>query len=373
MRYNFKIFLGLILLFTIAIFAQEQPILLKTVNNAYETILHFSPEDYHLSARGPGDERPRYGAQGIYAGDRYLVVWDINNFYVFDIQSYQKLATVATEFSIKDIVESDGVIYCLTINDYIYEYPSFENAIKNRFISTYKNLSDFNLNKKLLQSRKHRKGESLDKLPTIEQINEMRKQIPKWKMEIPRSLHVYNHSIYLEIEGNYLDIKQDLNREEGDDFSYLFLREQIRGQRYWPLINNTFIRVKRDYEKNNVIHFSILKKDILTQQVDTTTVRIKHPEEMGDFSSGIPFAFINNWVYLHCYWNYIENHKYDGKSILGLDLVGRQAINFNLPGYIKKLGVLENTYKYFASKNISIFIISYNQDFSFDVLKVEVQ
>ena len=140
--------------------SQENSVELKTVDNAYETILHFSPEDYHLSARGPGDERPRYGAQGIYAGDRYLVVWDINNFYVFDIQSYQKLATVATEFSIKDIVESDGVIYCLTINDYIYKYPSFENAIKNRFISTYKNLSDFNLNKKLLQSRKHRKGET---------------------------------------------------------------------------------------------------------------------------------------------------------------------------------------------------------------------
>lgn len=380
-------FLNLLFLIILTVvwgtYAKPEAIKLKTVKNAYTRIIHFSPEDYYLTYRSPGDERPRYGAQGIYAGESHLIVWDINNFYVFDLNSHEKLAKIKSPFSIRDIIECQGKIYCLTINDHIYEYDSFENYRKYRFISSYKNLADYKKSVEILSepirkaktSKAYRKKIS-EKEQLAAEIEKMESQLPKmWpKMQIS-SLHCYQNEVYLNVENNYLNMKQEVNYEQMNTKNFLFLKQPVRGKANWTLSNNSLIQVKRwggIGPTNDKISYEIRIKDFFSKDYNSQFFKVELNSKQKYFVSGIPFAIIKDILFLNCVWKF-PNEKHElGLSVFGFDLKKQDVKNIELPNHLKKLHILTNNLKYYSFTISSLFILSYNNDYSFDILELEV-
>jgi len=368
---NRRIFIGLIIFFISVnnVKSQQKTVTFKQIKNSYKRIIHFSPNDYVIRTEGSGS-----GIKGIYAGDNYLIVWDIDNFYVFDINSYNKLATVTPEFSIKDIIEIGGKIYCLS-GDNIYEYSNFAEYTKYRLESVFRNLADLKRDRELLSKRY--KGKD-DEIPpgfmSIEQVRQLRSQIPRWSKKQIISIHNFHGTIYLNINNNYLNMRQDLIMDLDDKQYYLFLKKPPCEAERWWLIDDNFFRVR--HTKNNIkrlFSFDVLKKDFYSQEIDTTSFIIDPTQTTGNFVSWIPFAFVNNWIYLNCSWDYLDDNQYFGKSIIGLNLKTKEAVNIDLPDGVQNLGFVTTSLKYFTFTASFLFILVYNKDLSCDVLKVEAK
>ena len=71
---------------SINLYSQQEPAKLETIKNAYQRIIHLSPDDYIIQKEA--EDNPGSGIMGLFAGNKYLLVWDIANIYVFDIATY---------------------------------------------------------------------------------------------------------------------------------------------------------------------------------------------------------------------------------------------------------------------------------------------
>ena len=370
---NKKILIGLLisLITNVNLFSQEKPIELKTIKNAYEKIIHFTPEDYDAPTKAPEDGRPIMGIQGLFAGDNYLIVWTEHNFHVFDINSYKKITVVDAELAIKDVIEHQGKIHVLTYGDCIYIYNTFSDFDSYRFLSSWKNLAEYKTCTSESNIKKYQEEAKI--IPTDKENRKiLRKQVYPWRSTQVASLHSSQGQLYLSIDNTYFNFNEDLIKEIEGGKKYLFPIEEIKvGKRDWYLFDGKCVLAKRKFV-NNCTLLNVLHKDFNSEIIKSTkyVIRNSNKEEL---RANLPIAYVNNWLYLLCSWKYRGNNTYRGKSVLALNIDNKKVINFEMPFGIFGLPVYTNYLKYYSFSNSVIYGIFYNEDFSFDIVKLEVQ
>jgi len=379
-------------------FAQQEPIELKTITGAYQRIIHLNSDDYLLKKEGP-EGYPGSGIEGIYAGDKYLIIWDIVTLQVFDISNYTRLATIKIKYAIRDVVETEGKIYCLSKNDYIFVYDSFE------FFNQYEIVTDFNsvpeyksylAKHKLstfpeLSKERVRLKKNLDKPeePAKEQSEQLTVQKekleyyaslngePVWQRAHIWSLHVVDGKVFVNVDYNYLDFKQDFVSEKDDiitmkdNHHFMVLKEEAIKKGYKFLVNNSLVELSKGYSnKLNSI-------DIKVTAMNSHDRKMTHFAIPSDMQNGKLLTIIfkgiqDNWIISSAYWDYENNDQYSGVSVLNLNLSTKEIINFKFPDWPLNLPFVTNTSKYYSYKKPYMYALLYNYDLSVDIIKVEV-
>jgi len=364
------VFLQLIIFITFnEIFSQNA---IKQVQANYEKIIHFDKNDYHLREISPNYQGPVAGVQGLYAGDNYLIIWDNRNAFVFDLKTYTKLATLTPPMSVDDIVEKNGVIYCLCTpirtDDRIYIYDSFDSFREYIYPSQFQNLTEYKA------FRNEYKGDQ-----NIEQ-KEMRKRRPS-STAVPmpinhiRSLHISEGKLLANIEFNYFSIEQDFNVEKDNEQFYLFTNHTIQKKelKWLPfLLNGTLLSYSRTKLNDKYIKMEFNLHNRNYNFIKKEEIALESDDNIGKIVSTIPISLIDDCIILRCARDF-KNKNFCEDFILIVNLKTKEMQNIRLPDNIKNMGVVTNYLKYSSFSNSSIFLISYNSDLSFDILKVEVK
>lgn len=352
---------------------------LKQLQPHYEKIIHFDKEDYHLRGINPDDYKgyegyPINGVQGLYAGDKYLTVWDNENVFVFDLTTYTKLATLSPPLSIDDIVEKDGVIYCLynggRTDTRIYVYDSFDSYKEYIFLSQFKNLAEYKTFRKefTLDQKEGQKRIRKRKPPSLTDRRSLR------GMRI-RTLDVSEGKIYANIEQNFLNIEQDFNIENEDGKFYMFTKQDIqKKERKWLpfLFNGTILSCSRKKLEDDSVKIEFIFDDLEDNFLKKEEIVLESNEQIGKIASSTPLALLGDRIIIRYLRDYL-NKDYCGAFILIANLNTKEKQIIELPNPPRNLGIMTNYFQYASFSNSSAFLISYNSDLSFDILKVEVK
>lgn len=336
----------------------------------YQKIIHFDKTDYHLKNIPKGYEGPVPGIQGLYSGDKYLTVWDRENVFVFDLTNYTKIATLSPPLSISDIIEIDGTIYCLSnsarTDNRIYVYDSFDNFKEYIFLSSFKNVTEYKafLNEFRNDDQQRRRRR---KPPSLTASRSLRgKHI--------RTLSVSAGKIFVDIEGNYLSFTDDFNVESEDRLFYLFLNKDITQKEQLYLLSSE--KLISSHNKNitdkNETSYEITLIDINDKKTLKKDFIIPTKNDTFNFVGCFPKILIEKQLYLECSWENLIDKDYYGKSLLVLNLENNEIVNLKLPDRLKNLKIQTNSTKYISFSNSSAYLISYNSDLSFDILKVQL-
>ena len=377
-------------------FSQQEPPKIKTITGAYQRIIHFNPDDYNLFKEGPG--MPGSGIMGIYAGDNYLILWDVAAIYVYDINNYTKLTTIKPKFTPRDIIENQGKIYCLSKNDVILIYDTFKTFKEYRFNSRFRTVAEYKsfLAQGKLRSfpdpQKRRSGRSRTKQQIEKAKETLQKRLAQkekleyyaslngevvWRRAPLRSLHLFQGKIYVNVDHNILDLENDFVTEEDDVINmdsnsyFMVLKQEADDKKMTAFINGNIVSVKRE-SRNKLAKLNINIKDIHYNNIKKCTFLIPMDDNSGELRGTIPHALINNWILMKSLWRLPKNDYYSGLAILKLNVETKEKIKIKLPDKPRNLGFVTNSLKYYSYSNSYIYAIAYNSDSSFDVLKVEV-
>jgi len=356
------------------VFSQNEIKPMKQLQPKYEKIIHFDKNDYHLREIPDGYEGPVQGVKGLYAGDKYLIVWDNRNVFVFDLKTYAKLATLSPPLSINDIVETNGVIYCLysggRTDPRIYVYDFFDSFKEYIFINQFCNLAEY---------KAFRQQFAVDQNET--QKREMKRGLPRSPEQHSirgkhiRTLDVTEEKIYANIEHNFLNLDQDFSIENDNGKLYLFTKQEIqkKERKLLPfLFDGMMLSYDRKKLDDNSVKIEFFFNDMKDNFLKKEEIVLESNEQIGRIVSSIPITLIDNRIILRCARDYL-NKNYSGDFILIVNFKTKLMQNIELPVDSKNLGIVTNYLKYSSFSNSSIFLISYNPDLSFDILKVEVE
>ncbi|MFZ5516518.1 MAG: hypothetical protein ACOY90_07750 [Candidatus Zhuqueibacterota bacterium] len=352
---------------------------LKQLQPQYEKIIHFDKDDYALKGINPDDYKGRegeliYGVQGLYAGDKYITVWDTKNVFVFDITTYANLATLTPPLSINDIVERDGVIYCLVsssrIDNRIYVYDSFDSFREYIFVSQFPNLSEYKAFREQSAREKYDRQNKRMK-PRLQRL--IAPQLPRG-MHI-RTLDISEGKIYANIELNFLNIEQDFNIENDNGKFYMFTKQDIlkKEPKFFPvLFNGTILSCNRKKLDDNHVKLEFLFTDLEYNLIRENEIVLESNDYVGKIVDNTPVGIIDDHIILRCLRAHFDRN-YDDEFILIINLSTKETKTIELPYVIKNLSIMTNYFQYTSFSNSSAFLISYNSDLSFDILKVEVK
>ena len=353
--------------------AQDKIIKTTIVKKAYQPIIHFDRTDYTIT-----EEVPKIGFKGIYAGDNYLIIWDHRNFYVYDINSYKRLAKVTPEYSITDLVEIGGIIYCAS-GKTVYQYTNFKQYQTQTIETVYKDMAGLRKSEELLDiisQRKSKKNTQMENI-SIEQVEQKKEQITRWPhSKWITSLNTFQNQLFVKMDYNYLNFQQDFNweKDEDEDIDFLFFkntppRTSMKYRSWYPW-NDKYIKLNRYLDSyNNTISIDIMMTDnLLSFQIDTTSILFKTNLKIKPTCNTLFYG--NNELYLKLEWFEKKNDiKNTGFVIVKINLTSKEVIQIELPNILKGTKYISNNITSTASK---IFIVTMKKDFSFDVYKVEV-
>jgi len=401
---NKPLFICLSLIFMMSInnsFAQQEPMELNTITGAYQRIIHLNPEDYNLDIAS-GEGNPGSGIEGIHAGDRYLIIWDLVAFYVYDISTYMKLTTIVPEFAVRDIVESQGKIYCLSKNDHITVYNSFESfddyQLSTQFQSVPEYKSDLAKHKLptfpdpakikrrsiIMEGLTEEQKKANKKLAN--QIKKQRENLeyyaamggePVWSGAFVQSLHVADDRVYVNVDFNYLDFERDFISEVDDiitmkdNHHFMVLKNRLRENDYYALIDNHYIDWKTKY-KDEFTTIAITIMNMEYSNINKNIYMIKNDQQNGKLVTTLGVAYQNDRFITTGYWLYYDNNQYSGISVLCLNIDKNEIVNIKLPDWPTTLPFVTNSIKYYTYKNSYFYAVAYNKDLSVDIVKVEV-
>lgn len=352
---------------------------LEQLQPQYEKIIHFDKDDYALKGINPDDYKGRegeliYGVQGLYAGDKYITVWDTKNVFVFDITTYAKLATLTPPLSINDIVEKDGVIYCLVnssrIDNRIYVYDSFDSYQEYIFISLFANLAEYKTYRKEFEIVKN---ENQKRVPRKRPPSSIDQRLLR-KKNI-RTLDISEGKIYANIEYNFLNIEQDFNIENEEGKFYMFTKQDIqKKERKWLpfLFDGTILSYNRTKLDDNSVKVEFFFNDLEDNFLKKEEIVLESNDYIGKIVDNTPIAIINDHIILRGLRAHLDRNS-DDDFILIINLSTKETKTIELPYFIKNLSIMTNYFQYASFSNSSAFLISYNSDLSFDILKVEVK
>lgn len=377
--------------------SQENSVELKTVDNAYEKILHFSPDDYTLIREAPGN--PGCGIEGIFAGENYLLLWDIDWVYIFDIHNYGKLGKIQLKVSPRDVVENQKTIYVLGKRNILYVYDTFQSFKRYEFVSEFKSVADYkgyiaqhnldNLSRPLPKPRiRPDKSASTLSKKQQEANRKLEKRIlhrermqyyatqggeKSWRYAKIWSLHVHQGGVYLNVDNNYWNFDQDFIKEEDDilsmdDNNYFMVPIQEAFERKEAVFCNGFLIRGHSYNNTKGMIFYITTEDLYSHNISKNKFYIKENVETGKLRCTKFRALLDSWLLLDTYW---LTKSYRKVFILKLNINTNYTEKFELPNW-PSLDFVTNSRTYYTYSNNFIYAIAYNSDASFDVLKVEV-
>ncbi len=337
-------------------------------SQTYERILHFDREEYLPADIPVGAEIN--GIQGITAGEDYLVIWNMNEFYIFDISDYQKINTVPTPTSIRQVVILRDKIYVWRkYNDIdIYTARGIHEKLQfHSYIPNYQQLKQlFNIEdeekRELRENKRRRKRRKPGGVSLTEEA--------PWKPVDIRGIHNINGKIFLNIDWNYLELDEDFNREEHNSLVYLFLRkESVRNE------DQFFFKGKFWYKKYpfpaNKNKFEIFIKGVFSDTLLKQHIEIPNHKNK-TLRVALPIHIDNSFLYFLCRWDYKANNELLSYTIYIKNINSKKFNEIILPDEPKLTSLLRNTFYYQCYFNSFVYKISYNNDESFDVLRIKV-
>ncbi len=368
------LFLNLVIIFPnfSLVVSKEQLKPLKQSQPSYEKIIHFDKNDYHLRDIPDGYEGPVAGVQGLYAGDRYLTVWDNQNVFVFDIKSYTKLATLSPPLSIDDIVEKDGILYCLVnssrTDNRIYVYDTFDSFKEYIFLSQFNNLAEYkNFRDEFKKDKKADRSRISHARTFLAAGLGHRKNI--------RTLDISEGKVFVNIDYNFLNFDLDFNLEKENEKFYMFLKHDIQKKEIESrpfLLNGILLSSIRSKQVNNSVKIEFIFNDIEFNFRKKEELILESNENLGEIVDNTPLAIFNESIIFRCGRAFF-NKNTDKSYILIFKYKTNETITIELPDIVKNLGIVTNYFQYSSFSNSTVYLISYNSDLSFDVVKVEVK
>ena len=380
---------------SINLYSQQEPAKLETIKNAYQRIIHLSPNDYIIQKEAEGN--PGSGIRGLFAGNKYLLVWDIANIYVFDIATYQKIATLKPSVALKDVVESQGKIYCLsgsilvydTFNGYkVYRFNSqFTNPANYKSFLAQNKLRNFPDPEKMSKSLRYRRNTTPAEIEQEVQKLKLQKERleyysslngrMEWRKASIWGLPVINNEAYLNVDFNLLKFNEDFTIEEDDIFNmngntyFMTLKHEVQERTYYDPVGDHLIKFKRIPQQGYAI-IDLEICDMNYNNIKKEKIKIPYHDEKGKLATIIPITYLNKCLFYLGGWRSPKNIDYTDISILALNIDTKKIINIEMP-HLPGTPFITNYNKYSSYSNNNIYAVTYNRDTSVDIVKVEVK
>ena len=351
---------------------------LNLVAQDYKKIIHFDRNDY-LSPDIPVGTDIN-GIQGIVAGDVYLIVWNMNEFYVFDINSYQKLKTFPTETSIKQIAILNNKFYVLANLNYIYEYDIAGEIERYKFYSYVRNYTEM---RKVLHLDEERATEVLNdgtKRQKRKSPTNLKKEAP-WRRTDIRGIYKINNQIFLNIDWNYLKLNEDFLHERMAmeliqprsgivEIDFIFPKEEIiKNEDRYFFDNKFWNKEYLDYKYR--LTFEIRYKDNFNSDIKEIASFRLIPKEEKNLDYAEVYYINKECFHFLCYWHKINNKEIEYSTIQIYKNKNLQK-EIELPNQPSGGNIYTNPFRYKFCYNGYLYKISYNIDQSFDVLKINL-
>ncbi len=340
----------------------------------YERIIHFERNDYLSPNIQTG--APVNGIQGITAGSEYLVIWNMNEFYIFDIKNYQKLKTIPTETSIKQIAIINNQFYVLAQLNYIYVFNLQGEIKRYNFYSYINNYDDM---RKIIKRKEDRTKDFHTK------SYKRKRKTEKWISGTRRDIRgIYNigNQIYLNVDFSLLNLNDDFSKETrkmesihpyggNTDIDFIFPKEEIKKKGHFHYTNYFWKTHILNWEERN--HFELDILNINREKTETIEVHFEDNDE-NLLQNCNPHFLINNKLIIIGKWiSENQSPKVLTHKMIIYNTLNKTYSTIVLGNENITEGLLKNSYHYQAFFNGNVYYILYSGDGNFDVLKIKIE
>jgi len=340
-------------------------------------IIHFDKDDY-VSPNTPINTDYN-GIQGIVAGDQYLVIWNVKEFYIFDIQTYERITTIKTKNLIKQIAILNNKFYVLTDYDniHIFDISGIINSF--RFYSYVRNYQELRKIKHMDEERPTVILEDGTKARKRRRPTNIKKEAP-WRNTRIRGIHNIDNQVYLNIDWNYLEFEKDFLHEKGmietgydnlSEVNFLFPKEEVIENEYLRFTNYFWKTNRPKWEEHN--NFKLEFFNINREKTNTIQINF-NDREKGILQNCDPFFMVNNNVIIIGKWINENNN---------LNILTHKMIVYNTPNNsfseivlgeeIINTSVMKRSWHYQTYYADNVYYILYTKNGNFDVLKIKIK
>ena len=150
--------------------------------------------------------------------------------------------------------------------------------------------------------------------------------------------------------------KQDIQKKERKSLPFLF--------------NGTLLSYSRTKLDDDSVKIEFFFNDLKYNLLKKEEIVLESNEQIGKIASSTPIALLSDRIIIRYLRDYL-NKDYCGAFILVANFNTKEMKIIELPNPPRNLGIMTNYFQYASFSNSSAFLISYNSDLSFDILKVE--
>ncbi len=302
------------------------------------------------------------------------MIWNMNELYIFNIQTLEKIRTIPTKTSIKQVVVLNDKICALVKSNSIFMYgmDSYEEVKFYSYVGSYQELNQLLKIEERKELINHNKKEGRKRVkknwPGAISLTD---EAP-WKPTDIRGILNINNRLFLNIDWNYLELEKDFTREEHDGINYLFLKkESVENENRYFYSGKFWTIDYPSYENLNRFTLIVVTEDFKTRKEYELLIPEKENKKLVHNKI---VHLDDNYCYLLSRWTYEDNKEVESYTLSVIESPTRKVVNeIILPDEPRGGNIYTNPFYYTCYHSGSVYKISYNDDESFDVLKVGIR